>query len=469
MGETPKKIQTDPSKNFFVHMLTRDIELSDAILDLLDNCIDGVVRKTKDDAEVEKPFEGFHAYINLDDNSFGIEDNCGGIEFDIALNYAFKFGRDQNDPRDKDAKTIGMYGIGMKRAFFKIGMSAVVKTFNDRPLEVEIPDGWESEPDWELPYVPMISDIAQGCTDITISKLRQGVREKFSSPNFIEDLHVSIANHYSRFIEKGFEIKVNGTVVPPKPMRLFYDSHGQIKPYIYFEHRENIDISVVFGFNAPPNGLEGDDFGKDIDEDRSQDEAGWTILCNDRAVVFNDKTVLTGWGDGAAKYHPQFVVLSGVVEFNSTDATELPITTTKRGVDTSSFTYIRIKKLMVNAMKEFMRYTTRWKNDPRDAQKPFFESASKLRIPEILIKSNEFEHDVWTKKAGDNTGGLEFIPELPKREGSKPDTRRISFVKRIPDIRKVSAFLDNGNEDLEPKEVGEKAFDKILEYSREDV
>ena len=28
-------------------MLTRDIELSDAILDLLDNCLDGVVRQKK--------------------------------------------------------------------------------------------------------------------------------------------------------------------------------------------------------------------------------------------------------------------------------------------------------------------------------------------------------------------------------------------------------------------------------------
>ncbi len=36
-----------PTKEFFVGMLTRDIELSDAILDLLDNCLDGVVRQKK--------------------------------------------------------------------------------------------------------------------------------------------------------------------------------------------------------------------------------------------------------------------------------------------------------------------------------------------------------------------------------------------------------------------------------------
>lgn len=33
-----------PTKEFFIDMLTRDIELNDAILDMLDNCLDGVVR-----------------------------------------------------------------------------------------------------------------------------------------------------------------------------------------------------------------------------------------------------------------------------------------------------------------------------------------------------------------------------------------------------------------------------------------
>jgi len=32
-----------PSKHFFVDMLTRDIEFSEAILDLLDNCVDGTI------------------------------------------------------------------------------------------------------------------------------------------------------------------------------------------------------------------------------------------------------------------------------------------------------------------------------------------------------------------------------------------------------------------------------------------
>ena len=37
-------VDASPVKSFFVSMLTRDIQLEEAILDLLDNCVDGVLR-----------------------------------------------------------------------------------------------------------------------------------------------------------------------------------------------------------------------------------------------------------------------------------------------------------------------------------------------------------------------------------------------------------------------------------------
>ncbi len=37
-------VNASPVKSFFVYMLTRDIKLEEAILDLLDNCVDGILR-----------------------------------------------------------------------------------------------------------------------------------------------------------------------------------------------------------------------------------------------------------------------------------------------------------------------------------------------------------------------------------------------------------------------------------------
>jgi len=50
-------IDASPTKDFFVSMLTRDISLDDAILDLLDNCVDGILRNELTNNE-EHPYKG---------------------------------------------------------------------------------------------------------------------------------------------------------------------------------------------------------------------------------------------------------------------------------------------------------------------------------------------------------------------------------------------------------------------------
>lgn len=61
-----------PTKDFFINMLTRDIDLNDAILDLLDNCLDGAIRSIKSDTtqDVEKKYSGFHADITINNKFF---------------------------------------------------------------------------------------------------------------------------------------------------------------------------------------------------------------------------------------------------------------------------------------------------------------------------------------------------------------------------------------------------------------
>jgi Histidine kinase-, DNA gyrase B-, and HSP90-like ATPase len=83
-------INAEPTKTFFVDMLTRDIPLEQAILDLIDNCVDGAKAMANGD---EKPFDGRIITLSFDADQFKITDNCGGFSRDAAINYAFKFGR----------------------------------------------------------------------------------------------------------------------------------------------------------------------------------------------------------------------------------------------------------------------------------------------------------------------------------------------------------------------------------------
>jgi len=154
-----------PTKAFFVGMLTRDIDLSDAILDLLDNCLDGVVRK-KGSKEKEWDdfdyYKGYYATINIKKNLFSIEDNCGGIPRKVAENYAFRMGRVPNsEDKNESLATVGIYGIGMKRAIFKMGCEATVTTKNNgSAYRVKILPEWANDANnWDFPIEDLSGDL----------------------------------------------------------------------------------------------------------------------------------------------------------------------------------------------------------------------------------------------------------------------------------------------------------------------
>src|SRR4051794_23614529 len=117
-------IDVFPAKRFFVESLTRDIDLADAILDLLDNCVDGARRVGLKAGD--RPYTGYSAAITFNSEKFIVEDNCGGIPLKDAKASAFCFGRPAKYAAKADG-TIGIIGIGMKRAIFKIGKSCVVR------------------------------------------------------------------------------------------------------------------------------------------------------------------------------------------------------------------------------------------------------------------------------------------------------------------------------------------------------
>lgn len=72
-----KMIKANPTREFFVNMLVRDILLKQAIIELIDNSIDGARTIKKDN-----DFTGLKIAVDFDGDSFCIRDNCGGIPLD---------------------------------------------------------------------------------------------------------------------------------------------------------------------------------------------------------------------------------------------------------------------------------------------------------------------------------------------------------------------------------------------------
>lgn len=458
-----------PTKQFFVSMLTRDITLADAILDLLDNCLDGALRLA-DGKDVD--YERHFVNIRLSTDQFEIEDNCGGIPREVAKNYAFKMGREPDDERDSETETIGMYGVGMKRAIFKMGRDAKVNTRHlDDAFEVPITSEWLDSKDWSpLPIMEMTgeSKLPEPGTRVRVSGLYPGVSRHFTNDGFLNELRTSIAEHFTLFLQRGLKVRVNDVYVEPVSVELLVSSEANgPAPFVFQRTIDDVVVSIAVGLNTGRGPSIDEDEGPDFERDRSVATAGWTVFCNDRAVIVGDKSRLTGWGDGIPLYHYQFSILTGIVEFRSKHAEKLPVTTTKRALDTSSDVWLQALVKMKEGMRVWISYTNNWKNHPRSDQTKYWKDAK----PFALRATIDEVADRPTAKKAD--GHIEYNPQkqkvIPVPETQKPSSRRIVFSRPVEEIRTVSiALFDTADE--APGIIGDKCFELVLKdaFKREE-
>jgi hypothetical protein len=463
-----------PTKEFFVDMLTRDIDLSDAILDLLDNCLDGVVRmkgskiKKWDDF---KYYEGYYAKINIAKSFFSIEDNCGGIPRKVAENYAFRMGRvPNNEDGNENLATVGIYGIGMKRAIFKIGRSATVTTKNNgSAYSVKIVPEWANDTNsWDFPIEDLSNNRSIDGTKIKITSINPSIAAQWRDDERINDyadtLIKAIQESYSFIIQKGFNIKVNDFEITPLPIVLLASSKNDLKPYIFQkEYRDNttdvVKAQFVIGFYSP---LKSDEeLDAEIEAKRKTERAGITVICNDRVVLYNDKTHRTGWGEPPVpSYHTQFISIYGVVVFESNDPSKLPTTTTKRGIDLSSDIYADVKIKIREGLKLFTDYTNSWKGRLIEERK-ISKDTEKVSLPDIIKNDANFQKKYGTKPKN-RDGASIYKPVLPKPKIEK-NCQIIRFLRPVNEIKLLERhFFKDTTTGAKASKVGEKCFDYVL-------
>lgn len=458
--------QASPTKRFFVSMLTRDISLADAILDLLDNCLDGAMRLADgNNVDYAKHF----VKIEIAGDHFSIADNCGGIPREVAKNYAFKMGREPDDDRDSDAETIGMYGVGMKRAIFKMGRNALVRTrYGEDTFEVPITSQWLEAKNWDPLPINEPTDASERLdepgTTIYVSELYEGVSRHFANEAFENEVRTAISEHFTMFIQWGLRVELNGKLVESVLVEVLVSmDEDRPTPYIFQKMIDDVLVSITVGLNNGKSLGNDDDDDAGFERDRSSAIAGWTVLCNDRAVIVGDKSRLTGWGDSIPLYHPQFSIITGIIEFRSKRADKLPVTTTKRALDTSSNVWLESLVKMKEGMRIWISYTNQWKNHPRADQSSHWETAKPMSLSRAI-------EAVATRKATRKTGGIiEFNPQkekvLPIPDDKKPSSRKIVFSRPMEEVRLVSKMLFD-DPDEKPGVVGDKCFEMQLTKTR---
>jgi hypothetical protein len=437
-------IQGNPTKSFFIQMITRDITINDAIVDLLDNSIDGASRINPRD------YTGLRIDLILNRNEFIVKDNCGGFSIEIAQKYAFRFGRPDNAP--ETSGSVGRFGIGMKRALFKMGKNFIIesKTENEhfsinvdveqwknKTTEITLNDGNKSMvDDWNFSFenVTDTYNLADNGTYIKVSNLFTEVADLFADESFQNSLRNDIERLLNFSLEKNIDIYLNNQKLSSKDINIFNDTEGS-KPYFIQGTKNEVRFKVIAGLGEVGN----------------PSASGWYIYCNDRLVLEADQTEVTGWGIGTIpKWHIDFVMFRGVIFFDSHDTINLPLTTTKKGIDATAEIYKTVLPYMKEAMQKvipFLRQITKLGDEANEYRKLLGEKENKISV--VNMKATAYDH----------VERNFVLPELNIDViAQKKDTIRIAYDVN----KKIAAKAKNHSDSKSYGELGKYTFEYYL-------
>jgi hypothetical protein len=438
-----KKAGANPTKTFFVRMITRDITLDDCILDLIDNSVDGAWRSEGSrpmGLAQEVDLSPYKIKITATPDTFCIEDNCGGMSLDDAVNHAFSFGRKATD--DTDDYSIGVYGIGMKRAVFKLGSNIVVRSSfqddNEDRLSFAVPImvfDWlqDDTPPWDFDIVDD-EGLPENGVQIVVEDLTSGASNSFGSPAFMQNLRRTIGRDYSIHLHRGLNIELNGIAITGWQIEMLEGAEFSPMRIEYQDAEvEGVTVEVIGGMAAPPPDTSDPDVG-----DEGEKRFGWYVVCNGRIVLAADKTAVSGWGtEDWPQWHRQYSGFIGIILFTAANAADLPLTTTKRSVDTSSDVYRRARPKMREVTRSWIDYTNSRKQALEEAKKIEAAAAS---VPIYAVAKRT-------------------MAVLPRFTATKPAEPVANVSYSVPLVRLKRLAKAMGRSNLPYREVGLKSFD----------
>ncbi|WP_162876303.1 ATP-binding protein [Achromobacter insuavis] len=332
----PFTVDTRPTKIALVNSLTRDISVEACVFDLIDNAVDSAREAILSNAgEVQNAalpssYTGYEVRLDFEGTRFSIADNCGGISVTDMQSTALRFGK-----RSTHLHGIGIFGLGLNRALFKLGNVSTIHTDTGKQRSELVLNNeayLQDTNSWDIPARQLKSTGSAG-TVIEITQLQSDIAQTFADAAWIDNFRDEISRRYGRFISKGLVIVVNGVQAVDGQIKIRDD--GPFAQEFKFYSVDGVAIYIQVGqhllhrFSAEPG------------YDKSSNalltsQYGWTVLCNDRAVVMSDRSWKTGWD---AKFHTEFYGFVGVVNFVSDSPSSLPWDTTKSDVDLNNRAY----------------------------------------------------------------------------------------------------------------------------------
>lgn len=331
----PVYFGADPA--YLIRGLSADISTRECIFDLVDNSIDAARNEVlgRDSTQFDQhglpaSYRGFHIDVDLAPSSVRVRDDCSGMDEQELSRRAFRTGAKSQHPFG-----IGHFGVGLKRAIFKLGTEVSLQTDNGREaFSFSFDEGAVlGAGDEPLMAARTTSSGGKG-NRLEVSGLRQDVAADIGSTQWLAQLADGLRRRYGIFTRKGLTIRLCGQAILPFGPTVRAKDVGPVRHASQvMQTAAGVKIFAEAGLHEDYRlkGLEGD-----YDEMRHRaisNELGWYVVCNDRIILVADRTDRTGWTTG---WHNEYAGFLGWVHYVSADPELLPWDSKKSGINESN-------------------------------------------------------------------------------------------------------------------------------------
>lgn len=469
MADRIETVDASPVKRLLIDIITRDIGLVAAIVDLVDNSVDSA-NTLRPDGDLA----GLSIDLNLSPRSFSIEDNCGGIGVANAKNYVFRLGRTPGAGGSGVAGAIGQFGVGLKRALFKLGDSFIVAstTLADSfTVELDVAD-WVEKREWSFPMkVHEPSPNPSTGTTVIVDHLHALVAETFADEDLSDPdstlnvLFEELQSRHRLAVGNGLRISLNGRPIEPADSNVMVSDlvNPGYRSFVVETPHGDMSVRIVVGV-APRVVIGIDEDGEPETQVNAASDAGWLVFGNGRLLLANDQTTTTGWGTGRSgmpQYHNQFARFRGFVYMQSTRPDVIPWNTMKTGVDADSATWAEVRLRMIDAGREvidilnYAKVERQMKLAGSDRETPILDALESAGAQDAADAANDFEA-TFSMSITELRGGVTVSVKYPT-----PNPEVIAKQKKIQYQVDANAFDDlvSATGTANAAEIGRQSFD----------
>jgi len=451
----------------------RDLDRSEALLELTDNSIDAWMSRRSQYPKHTPP--ELNIYIDLDEKNEQLqyEDNAGGVPVQKLENLVIP-GFSETTAL---TQTIGSYKTGGKKAIFRLATEARITSrywnpagSGDDAHSVHLCERWLSDPTlYEFPYTPLKDPtvLEKGQTRYVLQLRRDpGGTQWFESPDEMAKLVRNIRQTYTLLLVKHPDINIHlndrvNRLEPDEQLYRFSETHGNkidIRPQrvvfvvtLEFEGQEHpVEVEVVLGCRTTTGLQDGRSWGIDL-------------YGNDRLFVLYDQETFAQWmpAGNARQLVRGYVNIRGPNVF-------IPWDTHKRHLNADReimailTRHRQVRELFENWKKAFNDIGRAGKGEVTRIIKNPIKTPFDKRSKQLNVTHTDTVDIKPKPRRGDSLPGKVFVPQVRIPKVKKNDSVKVTLTFTHSEASLLAAYYGLSGEDIKPAELAQAIKEDVI-------